>query len=121
LAGIVAGKMSKSNVLGFVGGFPVPDVLGPANAFRWAHAASIQNNVQGHLVDSWYDPGKERDAANALISQGGGRAESMTDTRRQCRVGEEKGVWTIGYASDMSKYGPKKHLTSFVLDWAVTT
>ncbi|MFC3108332.1 BMP family ABC transporter substrate-binding protein [Undibacterium arcticum] len=119
LAGIVAGKMSKSNVLGFVGGFPVPDVVGPANAFLLG-ARSVNPKIICKTIwlDSWYDPGKERDAANALISQGADVVMSMTDTPTTVQVGEEKGVWTIGYASDMSKYGPKKHLTSFVLDWS---
>lgn len=118
LAGIVAGKMTKSNVLGFIGGFPVPDVLGPANAFLLG-ARSVNPKVTCKVIwlSSWYDPGKERDAANALISEGADVMASMTDTPTTIQVGEEKGVWTMGYASDMSKYGPKKHLTSFIVDW----
>jgi basic membrane protein A len=118
LAGIVAGKMTKSNVLGFIGGFPVPDVLGPANAFLLG-ARSVNPKVTCKVIwlSSWYDPGKERDAANALISEGADVMVSMTDTPTTIQVGEEKGVWTMGYASDMSKYGPKKHLTSFIVDW----
>ncbi|MBX9798419.1 MAG: BMP family ABC transporter substrate-binding protein [Burkholderiaceae bacterium] len=119
LAGIVAGKMSKSNVLGFIGGFPVPDILGPANAFLLgARSVNPKATCKVIWLSSWYDPAKERDAANALISEGADVVMSMTDTPTTVQVGEEKGVWTVGYASDMSKYGPKKHLTSFVVDWS---
>lgn len=119
LAGIVAGKMSKSNVIGFVGGFPVPDVVGPANALMLG-ARSVNPKITCKTIwlNSWYDPGKERDAAKTLISQGADVVISMTDTPTTVQVGEEQNVWSIGYASDMSKYGPKKHLTSFVVDWS---
>jgi basic membrane protein A len=119
LAGIVAAKMSKSNVIGFIGGFPVPDVVGSVNALALG-ARSINPSITCKTLwlNSWYDPGRERDAAKTLISQGCDVVISMTDTATTVQVGEENNVWTIGYASDMSKYGPKKHLTSYVVDWS---
>ena len=119
LAGVIAGRMSKSNTIAFIGGFPVPDVVGAANALTLG-ARSVNPKIVCKTVwlNSWYDPGKERDAAKALIAQGADVVISMTDTPTTVQVAEEYNVWSVGYASDMSKYGPKKHLTSFVVDWS---
>ncbi|WP_382252029.1 BMP family ABC transporter substrate-binding protein [Herbaspirillum sp. GCM10030257] len=119
LSGVVAGKMSKSNTIAFIGGFPVPDVVGAANALMLG-ARSVNPKVVCKTIwlNSWYDPGRERDAAKTLVAQGADVIVSMTDTPTTVQVGEELNAWTIGYASDMSKYGPKKHLTSFLVDWS---
>jgi basic membrane protein A and related proteins len=119
LAGVLAGKMTKTNTLGFIGGYPVPDVLGAANAMLLG-ARSVNPKVSCRVIwlNSWFDPGKEKEAANALGSQGADVLVSMTDTPTTVQYGEEKGLWTIGYASDMSRFGPARQLTSFTLDWS---
>jgi simple sugar transport system substrate-binding protein len=119
LSGLIAGRMSKSNTIAFIGGFPVPDVVAAANAYMLG-ARSVNPKVVCKTIwlNSWYDPGKERDAAKTLISQGADVVLSMTDTPTTVQAGEELGAWTIGYASDMGKYGPKRHLTSFLVDWS---
>src|SRR3546814_13037295 len=71
LAGIIAGKMTKSNVAGYVGAFPIPEVLQGINAFtRGMLSVNPQAEVRVIWVNSWYEPGKERDEARALMGQG---------------------------------------------------
>lgn len=119
LAGVISGSLSKSNVIGFVGGFPVPDVVGPANALLLG-ARSVNPKMACKVIwlNSWYDPSREQEAANTLISLGADVVVSMTDTPTTVQTGEAKGVWTIGYASDFRKFGPTRQLTSFTLDWS---
>ncbi|MFC7054099.1 BMP family ABC transporter substrate-binding protein [Hansschlegelia quercus] len=118
LAGIAAGKMSKTGKIGFIGGFPIPDIVGPANALLLG-AQSVRPDATCSTIflNSWFDPGKEKDAAAALIAQGCDVICGMTDTPTSVQAAENAGVWGIGYASDMSKFAPTKHLTAFTLDW----
>lgn len=118
LAGVAAGKMSKSGKIGFVGGFPIPDIVGPANALLLgAQSVNPAATCQTIFLNSWFDPGREKDAASALIAQGCDVICGMTDTPSSVQAAENAGAWGIGYASDMSKFAPTKHLTAFTLDW----
>jgi basic membrane protein A len=119
VAGVAAGKTTKSNKIGFIGGFPIPDIVGPANALLLgAQSVNPAATCTVVFLNSWFDPAKEKEAATTLISQGCDVICSMTDTATGVQTAEEKGVWSIGYASDMSKFGPTKQITSFVLDWS---
>lgn len=113
LTGIVAGKMTKSNTLGYVAAFPIPEVIRGINAFTLG-AKSVNPDVQVKViwVNSWFDPGKEREASEALITQGADVLTHHTDSTAPTLTAEEKGVYSIGYHSDMSKYGSKAHLTA---------
>ena len=119
VAGVAAGHMTKSGKIGFIGGFPIPDIVGPANALLLG-AQSVNPDITCNVIflNSWFDPGKEKEAANTLVSLGCDVICSMTDTATGVQVAGEKGVWSIGYASDMSKFGNGKHLTAFTLDWS---
>lgn len=118
VAGAAGGHMSKTGKIGFIGGFPIPDIVGPANALllgaQSVNPAATCNTI---FLNSWFDPGKEKEAANTLISQGCDVLCSMTDTPTGVQVAGEKGAWSIGYASDMSQFGSGKQLTAFTLDW----
>jgi simple sugar transport system substrate-binding protein len=118
LTGIVAGRMTKSNVIGFVAAFPIPEVLQGINAMTIG-ARSVNPKVQVKVifVSSWFDPGKERAAADTLISQGADIIMHHTDSTAVVQAGEEKGVWSMGYDSDMTKFGPKSHLTAVTMIW----
>ncbi len=118
LNGVIAGKMTKSNVLGYVGAFPIPEVLQGINAFTRG-ARSVNPNVEVRViwVNSWYDPGKEREAAMTLISQGADMVTHHTDSTATVQAAEERGVHAFGYHSDMSKYGPKAQLTATTHHW----
>ena len=116
--GVIAGRMSKTGVVGYVGAFPIPEVLQGINAFTLGmRSVNPQAQVKLIWVNSWYDPGKERDAANALLKLGADTLAYATSGVAIVNTGEEKGVWTLGYYSDMSKFGPKTNLTSVVQTW----
>ena len=118
LTGVVAGKMTKSNVAGYVAAFPIPEVLQGINAFvRGMRSVNPKAELKVVWVNSWFDPGKERDAAQTLIAQGADVLTHHTDSTAGVQTAEEKGVWAVGYHSDMSKYGPKAHLTAATHLW----
>jgi simple sugar transport system substrate-binding protein len=118
VTGVVAGKMTKSNVLGYVAAFPIPEVLQGINAFtRGARSVNPKAEVRVIWTSSWYDPGKERDAATTLLSQNADVLTHHTDSTAVVQTAEEKGKYAIGYHSDMSKYGPKAHLTAATHHW----
>ncbi|MEN9775151.1 MAG: hypothetical protein RL322_2221 [Pseudomonadota bacterium] len=118
LTGLVAGRMTQSNILGYVAAFPIPEVLQGINAFTMA-ARSINPKVEVRVVwvNSWYDPGKERDAANTLMAQGADVVTHHTDSTAVVQAAQERGRYAIGYHSDMSKYGAKAHLTAATHHW----
>ncbi|MGH6623107.1 MAG: BMP family ABC transporter substrate-binding protein, partial [Burkholderiaceae bacterium] len=102
LAGMIAGGMSKTNTLGYVGAFPIPEVLQGINAFALgARAVNPKAQVRVVWVNTWYDPGKERDAANSLIGQGADVITNHTDSTATVAAAEEKGKMAIAYHSDM--------------------
>ncbi len=118
LTGIVAGGMTKSNTLGYVAAFPIPEVIRGINAFTIG-AQSVNPKIQVKViwVNSWFDPGREREASEALIAQGADVVTHHTDSTAPVLVAEEKGVYAVGYHSDMSKYGAKAHLTAATHHW----
>ncbi|MDJ0950519.1 MAG: BMP family ABC transporter substrate-binding protein [Alphaproteobacteria bacterium] len=118
LTGIVAGKMTKSNKIGYVAAFPIPEVVRGINAFtRGLRSVNRKAEVRVVWTSSWYDPGKEREAAETLISQGADVITLHTDSTAPVQAAEDKGVWAIGYHSDMSKYGKRAHLTAATHHW----
>ena len=119
LAGIAGGNVTKSKKLGFIGGFPIPDIVGPGNAMLLG-AQSVDPSITCSVIflNSWFDPAKEKEATAALVAQGCDVICSMTDTATGVQVAEQNGAWSIGYASDMRMFGPTKNLTSFMLDWS---
>lgn len=118
LTGIIAARMSKSGVIGFVGSFPIPEVVQGINATLLG-ARTVNPNMQIKVVfvSSWYDPGKERAAADAMVSQGADIIMQHTDSPAPVQAGEEKGIYTFGYDSDMAKYGGKTCLTAVTMHW----
>jgi simple sugar transport system substrate-binding protein len=117
-AGVLAGRMTKTNTLGYVGAFPIPEVLQGINAFTLgARSVNPKAQVRVIWVSSWYDPGKERDAANALIGQGADVLTHHTDSSAVVATAEEKGRMAVAYHSDMSKFGPKAQLAAVTHHW----
>ncbi|MDJ0896043.1 MAG: BMP family ABC transporter substrate-binding protein [Alphaproteobacteria bacterium] len=118
IAGLVAGNMTKSGVIGYIGSFPIPEVVRGINAFTIAlRKVKPDAEVKVIWVNSWYDPGKEADAAKALIDQGADVLLQHTDSPAPIQVAEERGVWAVGQASDMTQFGPTAHLTAIVDNW----
>jgi basic membrane protein A len=118
LTGVVAGEMTNSNILGYIAAFPIPEVLQGINAFTLG-AQSVNPDIQVRViwVNSWYDPGKEREAAMALIAQGADVVTHHTDSTAAVQAAQERGIYAVGYHSDMSKYGPDAHLTAATHHW----
>ena len=118
LTGVIAGEMTQSNVLGYVAAFPIPEVLQGINAFiKGARSVNPKAELRVIWVNSWYDPGKERQASMTLMSQGADVITHHTDSTAVVQAAEEQGKYAFGYHSDMSKYGPTAHLTSTTHHW----
>ncbi len=118
LAGVLAGKMSKSHTAGYVAAFPIPEVLQGVNAFaRGMRSVDPKAEVKVIWVNSWFDPGKERDAAITLLGQGADVITHHTDSTAVVQAAEEKGKYAIAYHSDMKKYGSKAQLGAVTHHW----
>ena len=110
--------MTKSNTVGYIASMPIPEVIRGINAFTIAmRKVNPKAEVKVIWVNSWYDPGKEGDAAKALIDQGADIITQHTDSPAPLQVAEKRGVFGFGQASDMSAFAPKAQLTAIVDDW----
>jgi simple sugar transport system substrate-binding protein len=117
--GQIAGKMSQSGQAGYIASFPIPEVVRGINAFLLG-AQSINPDFKLKVVwvNSWFDPGKEADAAKVLISQGADILTQHTDSTAAVQVAEEQGVYAFGQASDMIAFAPSALLTSIINNWS---
>jgi basic membrane protein A len=118
VGGYLAAKMTKSKKIGYVASFPIPEVLRDINAIQLAlDKYNPGTEIKVVWVNSWFDPGKEADAANALIDQGVDVLFQHTDSPAPIQTAERRGIYAVGYASDMAHFGPKAVLTSIVNNW----
>ncbi len=117
--GQIAGKMSKTNTIGYVASFPIPEVVSGINAFLLG-AQSVNPNIKVKIVwaNTWFDPGKEADAAKALLAQGADIISQHTDSAAPLQEAEKAGKLGFGQASNMERFAPKAQLTSIVDDWS---
>ena len=118
LAGIIAGKLSKTGTLGFVGSFPIPEVLRNINAFTLG-AQSVNPKIKTKVVwiSTWFDPPKEGDAAQSLINGGADVLLQNTDSSAVLQTAEKAGKYAFGWDADMSAVAPKAHLASAMVLW----
>jgi len=116
--GTIAGMMTKTNTIGYIASFPIPEVVRGINAMTLA-ARKVNPDVVVKVVwvNSWFDPGKEGDAAKALIDQGADIITQHTDSPAPMQVAEQRGVYGFGQASDMSAFAPTMQLTAIVDNW----
>ena len=120
LTGMVAGAMTKSNILGYVAAFPIPEVIRGINAFALgAQKMNPKAEVRVVWTKTWYDPATEKEAAKSLLDVGADVIAQHQDSPGPQEAAQEKGVWSIGYNSDMSAFAPKSHLTSAIWNWGV--
>ena len=119
MVGIIAGKMTKSNVLGVVGSIPVPEVIRNINAYTLG-AQSVNPKIKTKVVwvGSWFDPPKETEAAQSLINGGADVLLQNTDSTAVLQTAEKNKKFAFGWDSDMSKFAPEAHLASAVINWA---
>lgn len=118
LSGIAAGKQTKSNTIGYVAAFPIPEVVRGINAFTLGvRSVNPQAKVKVIWTNTWYDPAKEKQAAMSLLDAGADVIAQHQDTPGPMQAAQEKGKFGIGYNTDMSKMAPKAVLTSPVWNW----
>ena len=118
IQGQIAAKMTKSNIIGYIVSFPIPEVISGINATMLG-AQSVNPNVKFKIiwVNSWFDPGKEADAAKTLIDQGADILTQHTDSPAAMQIAEQRGIHAFGQSSDMIKFGPKAQLTADTDYW----
>ena len=118
MAGVIAGSMTKTNTLGVVGSIPIPEVIRNINSFTLG-AQSVNPKIKTKVVwvNGWFDPPKETEGAQSLINQGADVLFQNTDSPAVLQTAEKAGKFAFGWDSDMSKFGPKAHLASAVINW----
>jgi basic membrane protein A len=118
LSGMVAGAMTKTKTLGYVAAFPIPEVIRGINAFTLgAQAMNPDVTVRVVWTKTWYDPGREKDAANSLLDVGADVVTQHQDSPATQEAAQQKGVYSIGYNSDMSAFAPQAHLCAPIWNW----
>ena len=120
IQGHIAGKMTKTNKVGYIASFPIPEVIRGINS-AYIHAKKVNPNIEFNIIwaYTWFDPAKEADAAKALIDQGADVILQHTDsTAPQAAAKEAGNVITFGQASDMGEYAPMPRVSSIIDDWA---
>ncbi|MDC8784746.1 BMP family ABC transporter substrate-binding protein [Roseateles koreensis] len=119
MAGVIAGRVSKTGVLGVVGSIPIPEVIRNINSFTLgAQAGNPKIKVKVVWVNKWFDPPQESEAAQTLINGGADVLMQNTDSSAVLQTAEKNGKFAFGWDSDMTAYGPKAHLGSAVINWA---
>ncbi len=118
LSGIAAGKMTKTNTIGYVAAFPIPECIRGINSFTMG-ALSVNPDVKVKVVwtNTWYDPAKEKDAAKSLLEDGADVIAQHQDTPGPMQAAEEAGAYGVSYNSDMSQFAPNAVLTGPVWNW----
>ena len=119
MAGVIAGKMTKSNTLGVVASIPIPEVIRNINSFTMG-AQSVNPKIKTKVVwvNEWFNPPKETEAATSLINGGADVLFQNTDSPAVLKTAQEKGKRAFGWDSDMTAYGPKAHLASAIINWS---
>jgi len=118
LSGIVAGLKTESNVIGYVAAFDIPEVVRGINAFTLGvRSVNPEAVVKVKWTHTWYDPATEKEAANALLDEGADVIAQHQDTAGPQQAAEERGVWSIGYNTDMKDKAPKAYMTAPVWNW----
>ncbi|WP_350295460.1 BMP family ABC transporter substrate-binding protein [Limnohabitans sp. Rim8] len=118
LAGVAAGRMTQSNLAGFVAGFPIPEVLQGINAFTLG-MRSVNPRAQVKVVwlNTWFDPSKERDAAMALFNQNVDVIAFHTGSTAVMAAAQERGKMAVAYHSDMRKVAPDAQIIAVTHEW----
>ena len=117
--GKIAGLETESNTIGYIASYAIPEVISGINSFMLG-AQSVNPDVEVRIiwVNTWYDPPREAEAANALIDQGADILVQHTDSTAMLQVAQERGVRGFGNDSDMSAFAPDAQLTAIVNNWA---
>ncbi len=119
LSGIVAGEMTKKNIIGYVAAFPIPEVIRGINAFTLGvRSVNPEAEVRVVWTQTWFDPAIERDAADSLLDVGADVLTMHQDAPATLQAAEARGAYVIGYDTDMRSFAPNAFLTAPVWNWA---
>jgi len=119
MAGVIAGKMTKTGTLGVVASVPIPEVIRNINSFTMgAQTSNPKIKTKVVWVNEWFNPPKETEAATSLINGGADVLFQNTDSPAVLKTAQDKGKRAFGWDSDMTAYGPKAHLASAVINWS---
>ena len=116
--GAIAGRLTKTNVIGYIGAFPIPEVVRGINAFTLAlQRVNPDAEVKVIWLNTWFNPGQEADAAKTLLDQGADILVQHTDSPAPLQVAAERGAFAFGQASDNAQFAPGAQLTAIVDNW----
>lgn len=119
VCGHIAGKMTKTNKIGYIGSFPIPEVIqGINSSFIHAHKANPKVEISVVWISAWFDPAKEADATKALLDQGCDVVLSHTDSTAPLATLKTAGAYGFGQSADMAEFAPKPRLSSIIDNWA---
>jgi basic membrane protein A len=118
LSGLVAGAMTESNIIGYVAAYPIPEVIRGINAFAMG-VQYVNPNAKVHVVwsNTWFDPSREKEAAVSLLDIGADVITQHQDSPAPQQAAQDRGVYSIGYNSDMSAFAPEAFLAAPVWSW----
>ena len=118
IQGVIAAKMSKTGVLGYVSSFPIPEVISGLNSTMLG-AQTVNPNIKIKIiwVNTWFDPPREADAAKALADQGADVLMAYADSPATLQIAAQRGILAFGQSSDMINFGPKTQLSSTIDNW----
>jgi basic membrane lipoprotein Med (substrate-binding protein (PBP1-ABC) superfamily) len=118
LIGMMAGLLSKTGKLGYVASFPIDSVYTSVNSFTLG-ARSVNPNATCTVVaiNSWFDPSKAKQAAEALVSDGCDFLFGIMDEAAYLQVAEKEGIWAAMWNTDIRRFGPNAYVSSIMLDW----
>ena len=118
LAGVAAGRMSQTQVAGYVAGFPIPEVLQGINAFTLGmRSVNPKATVKVIWLNVWFDPPKEREAAMTLFNQGADVLAFHTGSTAVMSAAQERGKMAVAYHSDMRQFGPDAQIIAVTHQW----
>ncbi|MDE1948699.1 MAG: BMP family ABC transporter substrate-binding protein [Burkholderiales bacterium] len=118
MAGVLAGHMTKTNVLGIVGSIPIPEVIRNINSFTLgAQSQNPKIKTKVVWVNDWFNPPKETEAAQSLIDARADVLFQNTDSSAVLQTAAKNKKWAFGWDSDMSAYAPDAHVASAVINW----
>jgi simple sugar transport system substrate-binding protein len=118
MAGVIAGKMTKTNTLGVVASIPIPEVIRNINSFTLgAQSSNPKVKTKVVWINKWFDPPKEGEGAQSLLNQGADVLFQNTDSSAVLQTAEKAGKFAFGWDSDMNKFGPNAHLASAIINW----
>jgi basic membrane protein A len=117
--GVIAGMMTKTNKICYVGAFPIPEVIREINTY-YLGAKSVNPDVDIDIiwVNTWYNPGREADAAKVMIAEGCDMVAQHTDSPAPLQTAEKASVFGFGQASNQYKFAPKAQLTATIDNWS---